>query len=290
MKHILGRGAAAAALLLAVSAIPAAAQGHGRGLGHHVTVDPTSPDPLAAGTGIRQFGVWLDDATLPSPGQGWATFGIGYVRAPFGNQWDAPSVDAGIGVSPRVQVAITAPFSKLEYSDGTTHRGMGDVYAAAKIGLIDPTAQGRTFGIAVVPVVEFLSAGSTPEGGSRVHWALPLALEKRFSSFRTYGTMGYFSRGSVFAAAALEVPLGSKVTATGTLSHSRSLKDDPLSDQLDLERSRSDFSAGAVYFFTPTATFYGSVGRTISRLDANGSSFNIAAGVSFGFQHRIGGR
>jgi len=253
-------------------------------------VDPIPPDPTIAGTGIRQFGVWLDDATISPTGQGWGTFGIGYTRAPFGDQWDAPSVDAGIGVSPRLQLAITAPFSKLTYSDGTAHRGMGDMYAAAKLGILDPTATGRTFGIAVVPVVEFLSAGSVPEGGSRVHWALPVSLEKRFSALRTYGTLGYFSRGSVFLAGALEVPLGSKVTATGTLSHSRSLKDDPLSDALDLERSRSDFSAGAVYFFTPTATFYGSVGRTISHLDANGSSFNVAAGVSFGFQHRIGGK
>ena len=43
-------------------------------------------------------------------------------------------------------------------------------------------------------------------------------------------------------------------------------------------------------FFSPKATFYGSVGRTVSRLDANGSSLSLGAGVSFGFQHRIAGR
>ena len=58
----------------------------------------------------------------------------------------------------------------------------------------------------------------------------------------------------------------------------------------ELWRSRSDLSGGAVYFFSPNATLYGSVGRTISRLDANGSSLTVGAGVSLGFQHRISGR
>jgi hypothetical protein len=285
-----GRSAVTAALLLFFSAGPVAAQGHGRGLGKtkgHGSTDPGAGS--AAGTGIRQFGVWLDDATVSPPGQGWATFGIGYSRALFGNQWDAPSVDAGLGVSPRIQVAVTAPFPKVSYTDGTTDRGLGDVYAAVKLGIIDPTATGRSFGIAVAPVVEFLSAGSVPDGGGRVHWALPVAVEKRFSSCRAYGTVGYFSRGSVFASGALEVPLTSKVTATATVSHSRSIDEDLLSDELQLARSRWDVSGGAVYFFSPRATFYGSVGRTVSRLDANGTSLSVAAGVSLGFQHRIGG-
>jgi hypothetical protein len=286
------RGAAAAALLLVLSAVPAAAQGHGRGLGKtrgHGTSDPGAP-PTVPGTGIRQFGFWLDDATVSPTGQGWATFGIGSSRALFGNQWDAPSFDAGLGVAPRVQVAVSAPFSKVAYTDGTSDRGLGDIYAAVKIGLVDPTATGHTFGVAVAPVVEFLSAGSVPDGGGRVHWALPLAVEKRFSKCRAYATVGYFSRGSVFASGALEVPLNPKVTATATVSHSRSLHEDLLSDELQLARSRSDVSAGAVYFFSPKATFYGSVGRTVSRLDANGSSLTVGAGVSLGFQHRIGGR
>ena len=274
MDRLSRRGAAVAALLLFLSAGPVAAQ----------------DAPEETGAGVRQFGVWLDDATLSPPGQGWLTIGLGYSSAPFGTQWDAPTVDAGIGVAPRVQVALTAPFSKVTYSDGTTQRGVGDFYAAAKLGLIDPAAKGHSFGLALVPVVEFLSEGSVSEGASRLHWALPLALEKRFEKFRAYGAVGYFSRGSVFASGALEVPLTDKVTATATLSHSHSLEDDPLSDELGLGSSRWDLSGGAVYFFSPKATFYASVGRTVSDLDANGSSLAVAAGVSVGFQHRMGGR
>jgi hypothetical protein len=291
VDRISGRGAAAAALLLLLSAGPVAAQGHGRGLGktkRHGSNSGGAPAGVA-GTGIRQFGVWLDDATISPAGRGWATFGIGYSRALFGNQWDAPSVDAGLGLSPRVQFAVTAPFSKVSYTDGTASRGLGDVYLAVKLGLIDPTATGRSFGVAVAPVVELLSAGSVPDGSARVHWALPVAVEKRFARCRAYGTAGYFSRGSVFASGALEVPVNSKVTATATVSHTRSLHEDALSDELQLARSRWDVSGGAVYFFSPSATLYGSVGRTVSRLDANGSSLSVGAGVSFGFQHRISG-
>lgn len=281
-----GRSAAAAALLFLFAVAPLAAQGHGRGVG------PTQghgPDPTLPGSGIRQFGVWLDDATVSPAGEGWATFGIGYTRAPFGNQWDAPSVDVGLGLAPRLQLAVTAPVTKVSYTDGTKQRGLGDVYAAVKIGLLDPAAEGRSFGVAVTPLVELLSSGSVPDGEGRFHWALPLAIEKRFEGFRAYGALGYFSRGSVFASSALEVPVTDKLTATAVLSHTRSLEDDALSDEMDLASSRWDMSGGAVYFLSPKAALFGSVGRTVSRLDANGSSLSVAAGVSIGFQHRLRG-
>lgn len=244
---------------------------------------------IAQGTGARQFGVWLDDATAAPPGQGWATFGVGYSRASFGSQWDAPSVDVGIGMPPRIQIALSAPFTRVDYVDGTTTRGMGDAYGAVKMTLLDPAEEGRPFGLAIIPVVEFLSTSSVEEGAGRTFWALPVAIEKRFESFRTYGTVGYFSRGSAFAAGAAEVPVSSKVTVTGTLSYARSLEDDPLAEELGLSRNRWDLSGSAVYFFNDKATFYASLGRTISQIDVNASTLAFSAGVSFGFQHRLRG-
>jgi hypothetical protein len=261
------RSAAVAALLLFIVASPASAQG----------------------TGLRQFGVWLDDATVAPPGQGWATFGVGYARASFGSQWDAPSIDLGIGMPPRIQIALSAPVTRVDYTDGTTTRSMGDAYGSVKMTLLDPTEEGRSFGLAIVPVVEFLGSDSVLEGAGRTYWALPVAIEKRFESFRAYGSVGYFSRGSAFVAGAAEVPASEKVTVTATLSYARSLEDDPLSDAEGLARNRWDLSGGAVYFFNSKATFYASLGRTISHHDANASSFAFGAGVSFGFQHRIGG-
>lgn len=259
--------AALAALLLFVLARPASAQS----------------------TGARQFGVWLDDATVSPPGQGWGTFGVGYVRADFGEQWDAPSADVGIGIPPKIQISLSVPFTRIDFTDGTTIRSMGDAYGAVKMTLLDPAEPDRSFGVAIVPVVEFLSSSSVEEGAGRTHWALAVPVEKRFETFRVYGSAGYYSRGSAFAAAAAEVPVSTNVTVTGTLSFAHSLEDDPVSDAEGLSGSRWDVSGGAVYFLNPKATLYASLGRTISHIDTNAATFAFAAGVSFGFQHRIGG-
>ncbi len=288
MPFISWRTAAAAALLLLTLSSTATAQGRGRGLGRghraNGAGDPSPGAPAIPGTGARQFGVWLDDATLPPQGKGWMTFGVGYWRSTFGHQWDAPSFDAGLGLSRRVQIGVTAPVSRARYADGSSVSGLGDTYVTVKIGLIDPSATGRSYGLAVAPVIEVLGSGSVPEGDKRVHWALPVAFERRFQRFRAYGAAGYFSRGAVFASAAVEVPANAKVTLTGALSYARSLETDALSDARQLARDRWDVTASGAYALTPTATLFGSVGRTISRLDENASSLALGAGVSLGFQ------
>jgi hypothetical protein len=278
--------AAAAALLLLALADPAAAQGRGRGLGHGKKEPPPSPsqDPIP-GTGIRHFGAWLDDASLMPPWKGWMTFGVGYWKSTFGHQWDAPSIDAGMGISRRIQVSVTAPVSRVEYTDGTSVRGLGDTYIATKIGLLTPGPK-RPYGVAVIPVLEVLSSGSVAEGDGRVHWGLPVAFEWRFKQARAYGSIGYFSRGAAFGSGALEVPVGKKLYLTGSLSHSRSLEDDPLSDALELSRARWDLTGSAAYAVAGGATVFATIGRTISRLDENGTSLAVTAGASGGFQGR----
>jgi hypothetical protein len=277
-------------LLMVLIASPAFAQGKSLGKGRGAKPPaPAAPSPDAQqqqtipGTGVRHFGVWLDDASFLPKGKGWATFGIGYWRSMFGHQWDLPSMDAGWTVDRRFQVGMSTPISRASYDDGTTTRGIGDTYLSAKVGLIDPDTSGRNWGLAVVPVVEILSSGSIMEGDSRYHWAIPVTAERRFERFRVYGAGGYFSRGSVFGAGAVEVPVSSRVVVTGTLSHARSLKDDQLSDALELSKSRYDLAGGAMYVLTPTTTLFGSIGRTISRADANASSIALSGGVSFGF-------
>jgi hypothetical protein len=288
MQPIWARSAAAAALLMLL-AHPAAAQGNGHGLGkgkkNQRPAEPAAPEEQAIpGSGLRNFGAWLDDATLQTPWKGWMTFSVGYWKSEFGHQWEAPGIDAGLGLGKQVQVSITAPVSRIEYADGTSIHGLGDVYVAAKIGLIAPEAK-RPYGVAVIPVLEVLSSSSVAEGDGRVHWGLPIAFEYRFSGFRTYGSLGYFSRGSTFAAGAVEVPLTQKLYVTGSLSHSRSLADDPLSDALELSKTRWDLTGMAGYTIKG-ATVFLSVGRTISHMDAYGSSLAITAGASGGFNGR----
>lgn len=279
----------AAALLIATAlASPAFAQGKSLGKGRGAKAPAPTPtsgaQPIAIpGTGVRHFGIWLDDASMLPQGKGWTTLGVGYWRSLYGHQWDMPSVDAGWAVTPRLQMGVNAPISYASYNDGYTSRGLGDLYLSAKIGLIDPEQDNRKFGLAVIPVVEVLSSGSVLEGESRIHWAIPVSAERRFDGFRVYGAGGYFSRGSVFGAGALEMPVSARIVATGTLSHTRSLKDDPLSDALELSKSRFDLSGGAMYVLTDIAVLFGSIGRTISRTDANASTLSISAGISLGF-------
>ncbi len=266
MRPLSTRSAAGAALLLLVFTSSAAAQGRGRGLGRGhgssgPAAQPSTGGTVTAGTGVRHFGTWLDDATVQPKGKGWTTLGVGYSRALFGDQWDTPSIDAGIGVSKRVQLAITAPFSRVAYFDGSSIQGLGDAYIVSKVGLVDPEASGHSFGLAIAPMLEVLSSGSVQEGDGRVHWALPVTFERRFRAFRAYGS--------------------------GALSHSRSLKDDPLNDARQLSRSRSDLTGGVTYSLTPRATLFGNVGRTLSQIDENASSLVLNAGVSLGFERVV---
>ena len=244
------------------------------------------PVAAAQDVGLRDFGVWLDDATISPYGRGWASVGVGHYRSQLGRQSELPSFDAGIGLGHRVQVALTVPLARMRYADGSHTRGLGDVYLATKVGLVDAEQTG-TYGFALVPVIEVLSTASVSEGQGRLHWALPFTVERRFASYRAYGSAGWFSRGAVFGAGALEIPLSEDITATLALTHTRSLNEDPVSDALQLARSRSDASVGATYFLSPSATLYASVGRTVSHLDQNGSSLALSAGASFGFQHRF---
>lgn len=291
MARLFRRGAAAAALLLVlVAAAGAEAQGRGRGLGRGKNKAPAAGGEAAdafadvPGTGVRQFGAWLDDASIQDRGRGWVGIGVGYWRSTYGHQWDAPSLDAGVGVHRRVQLALSAPVSRISFDDGTGSRGLGDVYLSTKVGLVDPDVPGRHWGLAVAPVLELLNSRSVVEGEKRVHWALPLTFERRFERFRAYGSVGYFSRGAVFGSGALEMPVSNRVTTLVAVTHSRSRAEDPLGDALALSPARTDLGAGAMVALTDVATAYATLGRTISRLDENSTSFAVTAGVSLGFE------
>jgi hypothetical protein len=272
------------ALAATLAATPAFAQGKSKGRGAKPPkTSSSSRTPTVPGTGIRNFGIWLDDASLLPKGKGWTSVGVGYWRSTFGHQWDMPSVDAGLAVHRRFQVGVSAPISYARYTDGYSSRGLGDIYLSTKVGLIDPDKPGRNYGVAIVPVLEVLSSSSVLPGERRLHWAVPVTAERRFESFRVYGSAGYFSRGAIFAAGAVELPLTDRLVAMGVLSHSRSLEEDLLSDSMQLAQSRLDLNGGLGYALTSSIVAYGSVGRTISRADANASSLAVSGGVSFSF-------
>lgn len=275
------RRLAIATAILALAAAPAAAQGKGRGLsrGRGSTAAPSSSSSLV---GVRQFGSWLDDASVVEPAHGFASISLGHYRSLGGRQTDFPIVDAAIGMTPRVQLGLSVPYHRLSFADGTRASGLGDVYLNAKVSVIDPAERQDGFGVAVSPLIEVLS-DADPVSGKRFFWGAPVSVEWRQARYRVYGSTGYFSRGAMFGSGAVEVPVTQRLVATGVLVHTRALNDDSLADALGLSKTRTDLIGGTAFVLSPSMMAFASIGRTISTLDANASSLMISGGVAVTF-------
>jgi hypothetical protein len=272
----------AATFIVAAVALPfdAAAQGRGRPKGAKTTTTTQQSSGTTTPTvSFRQFGSWLDDASAPTPGEGRTGIGLGYWRVSGGSQVDVPMIDVGYGLTSRFQVSASVPFYRTTF-EGTTVRGLDDMYMSAKFTAIDPAANDAQFGLAVSPVIEVLSAGA-PDG--RVHFALPVSFELRRQPYRVYGSAGYFTRGSLFSGAAIEWATASGFVVTSALTQSYSTKDDPLSDQLGVSRQRMDLNVGVGYPIAEVAAAYVSVGRSLTSIDQGGTSLGISGGVSIRF-------
>ena len=275
---------------LGASVMPVAAQGNGHGHAYG-QLKSTAPTPSSGGAsqvqpavsgGVRNFGSWLDDASIMSPGSGSLTMSMAWFRSPAFHEFDAPIGDGGIGLTPKVQFGFSVPYYQVNAPGGPVVRGIGDLYLTSKVQLREPNAHHSGFGVAVVPIVTVLSGEADIER-RRVSWGLPVALELQRNGWRVFGTTGYFSLGSVFASGAVEVSPSSRLTITGTLTQSHSTIDDPAGTTLVLSRTRTDIGGGASWVIRPGVACFGSIGRTISQQDANATSLVLSGGISFSF-------
>jgi hypothetical protein len=265
-------------ILLALTALPhlAGAQGQGRPKNPQASSGGGSGSGTASTSQFRQFGVWLDDATTREQGGGSVGIGIGYWRGAGSSLVDIPILDGSYAVTDRFQFGMSVPFYRSEYG-GTTSRGVDDMYFSGKIVLIDPAIKDARFGIAVIPVLEVLSPGFFDD---RVHWALPISAEFRASPVRIYGSTGYFSRGAVFGAGAVEWTSSEGTSLTFSLTHAVPTAE----DTTGLTGGRSDFSVAVGRALNDATTVYVGVGRTLSSPDENNkTSLAISGGVSFSF-------
>jgi hypothetical protein len=279
-------------LLVFCTVAPVLAQGNGRGHGNGLTKKGNSQGTpssggaaqvQAASTVIRNFGAWLDDASLMTPGSGALSVSFGYFRSPLFREFDVPVADGGIGLTRRVQFGFSVPYYHVSEPGGPVFRGLGDLYLTTKVQLRDPSTADRGIGFAVTPVLEMLSSEPGPDG-NRFNWALPVSAELQRQGWRVFGSTGYFSRGSVFVSAAVEVTLSERTSVTGTITQSHSLADDDPGSELILTRTRRDVSGGASYVVTPGVSVFGNAGRTISRQDANSATIVVSGGVSVNFE------
>lgn len=280
-----------AIVIVALTAAPAAAQGRGQGVGKGRGGPTTSGSaaPAASSTssaaGVRQFGAWLDDASLLPAGTAWTALSFGHYRTPGGHQNDFPVIDASVGLARRAQFGITVPYYRMHFTDGSSLNGLGDVYFSGKFSILDPTDGTSRLGLALSPIIELLNESTSD--GNRFAWALPVNVEFRGDRYRIFGSTGYFSRGAIFASTALELPLHERIVVTGALSMMRSLNDDPTADALQLPKSRTDVTTVAAYFLTPSIALFAGTGRTISAVEATGTSFMVTGGLSVMIAPRV---
>ncbi|HXB56667.1 MAG TPA: hypothetical protein VN461_18000 [Vicinamibacteria bacterium] len=239
------------------------------------TGSPTSAVILAA---------WLDDAETLAPGAATIGLSIGRAESLDGGETDAPVVNAAVGVSSRLQLSVSLPFYWASYNDGYNASGLGNTYVAAKVKLVDPNQ--HAVGLAVAPMLEILSdaaVSDTTLGLSRVNWALPVSVQVTRGPTRVFATTGYFSRGAVFLAGALERALSQRVTLTGALSYMHATGTTATSDLNGLSRSRLDATASVTVRVSPSLFVSGAAGRTISSLDQNGATLLASANISYAF-------
>ncbi len=264
--------------------LPPGAGGNGQGTAGRTEL----PVPAVGGgtgspTSTITLASWLDDAETLAPGAVTVSLSVGRAEAPDGGETDLP-LDAAVGVSSRVQVSASLPYYWASYNDGYQSSGRGNTYVACKVKLVDP--RGHTVGLAVAPMLEILSDASVSDttlGLSRVNWALPVSVQAGSGRMRVFGTAGYFSRGAIFLAGALEHAVGERTTLTGALSYMYDTSRSDSSDLTGLGRTRLDATVSASVRLKPSLFAFGALGRTISSLDQNGAKLLANAGISYSF-------
>lgn len=266
--------------------------GHAHGGGHVTAPSATaagspSSAPGSAADGqtsagdVRNFGTWLDDASVMPKGAGFVTVGFAYWRGQALREFDFPMIDTGLALHRRVQVGMSVPYYYAHEPGSAGVRGFGNLYLTTKVQVEDPST--HRLGFAVTPMLEVLDAPPLT-GGSRMNWALPANVELRRSGWRAFGSGGYFSRGAVFASGAIEAALSERAWVTGSASETYSTRANPGLDAITLPRAQTDVTGGLTLVVAPNVSVYGTIGHTISNREVNGGTVNVAAGVSLNFQ------
>jgi len=284
----------AATVLMVVLGLAGTTSAQGRGNGGSKGVPPglqrsstrSGAGPAAVPVGVQaspsfpQFGTWLDDATTTAKGVGFASIAATYWRGTGASQTDAPILAVTYGALNRTQLSATVPFYRGRY-EGSSGSGLDNVYISSKIAVVDPDRGAARFGLAVGGVAEILNAAFAD--ASRVHWAVPVSVEFRMAPVRLYGSTGYFSRGAVFGAVALEwtAPTGTSVTTS--VAHSQSVHGVTVATTGGVPRATSrDVSAFVSHPVSSIASVYVSGSRTFSDTWIDGA-LAASAGLSFQF-------
>jgi hypothetical protein len=271
---------AAAGVALAL-AFPVDAQAKGKDKSHQSSPPSSSSLPSLGGAGPTASGAsllaWIDDATVLTPGTMALTISAMRWSGTDLGETDVPIVNMSIGVAPRVQLGASIP-RIVGSTDGTGPvGGIGTSYLSAKVAILE----GRSSGVklAVTPTIEILGEGAAQAltlGEGRTRFGLPVSAEIVRGSARLFASTGFFSRGVWFAGGGAGVQVSPRIAMT--LSASRAWANDTLTG---VSRNRGEISGGASCLVRPQIAVFGSLGRTIATLDADGAGTTLSGGVTF---------
>jgi hypothetical protein len=215
---------------------------------------------------VIYYGSWLDDASIVPTGGAWVGLSTGYWKADALRQIDAPVISAVVGLNRRLQIGGSVPIYHFRDGTGLSESGIGNIAIYGKALIIDPATHARGIGVAVAPLVEISS--SSPD---RIGFALPLNVEIRRERLRMYGSGGYFSRGSVFGSFAAEVPVGERVSITGTFGQSFA----------NAGSHQTSLGVSAGLSVSSTASVYVGLGKSFQPAAAGPGGTSLAGGASF---------
>jgi hypothetical protein len=240
-----------------------------------------APVPAPGAAGATPL-AWIDDASLLPPGTVSCSISAMRWTGAGASEIDLPIVDAAIGLTPRVQLVASVPRVIGGADAAGAAGGLGTSFFATKVGLYQ--SRRTTLRIATAPTLLVLGEGvvaALEPGAARVRWGLPFSAEVSRGRARLYGGGGYFAPGLWFSGVAAGAQVTDRTFVSGGFSRAWRGADTtgaPLSD-----RDRKEISAGVAHMLTPAIAAFGSLGRTVATLDANGAGTALSAGVSISF-------
>ena len=236
------------------------------GLASPVTATASTSAPAASANSVVYYGSWLDDASMVAPKEVWIGLATGYWRGDSNRQIDAPVVSAAVGITPRLQAGGSASFYHFRDAEGISENGFGSFSLYGKFLIADPLRAPNAIGVAVTPLLEFSPGSDAPVG-----WALPINLETRRGDARIYGSAGYFSRGSVFASVAADIPVGSRISINGSFGQSYARAG----------THQTSLGIGASLGVSATSGLFVGLGHTLMPRDIGPGGVSLAGGMSF---------
>ena len=263
------------AVLCAMSASIASAQGKSQGKGHKSSAPSENALPTAAAAPIVGASpiAWLDDATIMPVGSMALTLSAMRWSGSDLSEVDVPIIDAAVAVAPRVQLGVSVP---RVVGSSDLGGGLGTSYISGKIALLNDPSGAK---LAVAPMVRILgsdAAATLLPGEGRAQFGLPVNAELTQGTTRFYASAGFFT-GSVWF-----VGVGAGLQPTPRVGVSAGLTRSWAPSGVDgVTRDRLEFSGAASYLLSPQIGVYGALGQTIGTTPENGAGTTISGGVTF---------